>query len=233
MSADKSSQLLKVSVVIVNYNVRDLLRQSLRSIERSLAGIPSEVIVVDNNSVDGSVGMLAKEFPNITVIANRANIGFSAANNQAMRLATGKYLFILNPDTIVEEETIKILIDFMDTHPGAGAVGCRILNPDGTFALESRRSFPTPAVAFYRMTGLSRLFPRSRIFGRYNLTFLPENQVATVDALSGSCMFLRSAALTASEDTDTGRGEAGLFDEDFFMYGEDLDLCYRIQKPTG
>ncbi len=232
MSADKSSQLLKVSVVIVNYNVRDLLRQSLRSIERSLAGIPSEVIVVDNNSVDGSVGMLAKEFPNITVIANRANIGFSAANNQAMRLATGKYFFILNPDTIVEEETIKVLVDFMDTHPDAGAVGCRILNPDGTFALESRRSFPTPAVAFYRMTGLSRLFPRSRIFGRYNLTFLPENQIATVDALSGSCMFLRSAALTASEDADTGRGEAGLFDEDFFMYGEDLDLCYRIQKSS-
>ncbi len=217
-------------MIIVNYNVRDLLRQSLRSIERSLAGILSEVIVVDNNSVDGSVGMLAEEFPNITVIANRVNLGFSVANNQGMRQATGKYFFILNPDTIVEEDTIKVLIDFMETRPDAGATGCRILNPDGTFALESRRSFPTPAVAFYRMTGLSRLFPRSRIFGRYNLTFLPENQTSAVDALSGSCMFLRSAALICSKDTDTTRGEAGLFDEDFFMYGEDLDLCYRIQK---
>ncbi len=230
MSADKPSEFLKVSVVIVNYNVRDLLRQSLRSVARSLSGIPSEVIVVDNNSVDGSVGMLAEEFPDITVIANRSNIGFSAANNQGMRRAAGKYLFILNPDTIVEEETIQVLIDFMDTHPDAGAVGCRILNPDGTFALESRRSFPTPAVAFYRMTGLSRIFPRSKTFGRYNLTFLSEHRTTTVDALSGSCMFLRNAALTGTEEADTGRGKAGLFDEDFFMYGEDLDLCYRIQK---
>ena len=216
---------MTTSVVIVNYNVRDLLRQAIRSIERSLIGIKSEVIVVDNNSVDRSVNMLEREFPHVTVIANRTNVGFSKANNQGINIATGKYIFILNPDTIVEEETIKVLIDFMNTHPDAGAVGCRILNPDGTFALESRRSFPTPAVAFYRMTGLSRLFPGSQTFGRYNLTFLPENQITTVDALSGSCMFLRRVALQESRSD-----EVGFFDEDFFMYGEDLDLCYRIQK---
>ena len=225
---NKPSGPLAVSVIIVNYNVRDLLRQSLRSIERSLTGVSSEVIVVDNDSVDGSVAMLTQEFPLVTVIANRNNVGFSAANNQGIRTSIGKYIFVLNPDTILEEDTIRVLIDFMESHPDAGAAGCRILNPDGTFALESRRSFPTPAVAFYRMTGLSRLFPRSRTFGRYNLTFLPENQATAVDALSGSCMFLRRAALI--RQNESSREETGLFDENFFMYGEDLDLCYRIQK---
>ncbi|MCY4206135.1 MAG: glycosyltransferase [Bacteroidetes bacterium] len=225
----KSPEPVKVSVIIVNYNVRDLLRQALRSIERSLINISSEVIVVDNNSVDGSVSMLVEEFPHITLIVNHENNGFSVANNQGIRVANGEFIFILNPDTIVEEDTIKVLIDFMESHPDAGAVGCRILNPDGTFALESRRSFPTPIIAFYRMTGLSRIFPRSRIFGKYNLTFLPEDQIATVDALSGSCMFLRKSALI-SPDAPPGRGGSGLFDEDFFMYGEDLDLCYRIQN---
>ncbi|MXW82498.1 MAG: glycosyltransferase [Rhodothermaceae bacterium] len=228
--AGTSSEPLKVSVIIVNYNVRDLLRQALRSVNRSLADIPAEIIVIDNNSVDGSVGMLREEFPEVVIIANRSNVGFSAANNQAIREAGGEYLFILNPDTIVEEDTISVLTNFMDTHPDAGAMGCRILNPDGTFALESRRSFPTPEIAFYRMIGLSRLFPRSKTFGRYNLTFLPQDEVAKVDALSGSCMFVRSTALTGSSNNETDPGGAGLFDEKFFMYGEDLDLCYRIQK---
>ncbi len=225
----ESHDAIKVSVIIVNYNVCDLLRQALRSIQRSLVNIHSEVIVIDNNSVDGSVRMLSQEFPFVIVIANQSNVGFSAANNQGIQVAKGEYLFILNPDTLVEEDTVRVLVEFMDSHEDAGAAGCRILNPDGTFALESRRSFPTPAVAFYRMTGISRLFPRSRIFGRYNLTFLPENRVTTVDALSGSCMFLRKIALTNPEESKTGKAVAGLFDEDFFMYGEDLDLCCRIQ----
>ncbi len=229
VSADESNDSIRVSVIIVNYNVRDLLRQALCSIQRSLTNIQSEVIVVDNNSVDGSVSMLAQEFPMVIIIANHSNVGFSAANNQGIRIAKGEYLFILNPDTLVEEDTVGVLVDFMESHEDAGAVGCRILNPDGTFALESRRSFPTPAIAFYRMTGMSRLFPRSKIFGRYNLTFLPEDQVTTVDALSGSCMFLRKAALIKSKESHTGKEVAGLFDEDFFMYGEDLDLCCRIQ----
>ena len=174
--------------------------------------------------------MLHEEFPEITLIANHSNTGFSVANNQGLHIASGEYFLILNPDTIVEEDTIQVFLDFMMEHDDAGAVGCRILNPDGSFALESRRSFPTPTVAFYRMTGLSRLFPHSKIFGRYNLTFLSEDQVTPVDALSGSCMFLRRSALFSSDEHSHPHSGAGLFDEGFFMYGEDIDLCYRIQK---
>ena len=222
---------VQVSVVIVNYNVREFLRQALNSVTRALAGIRSEVFVVDNNSVDGSVAMVSQEFPDVQVIANRKNVGFAAANNQAIRKAKGEYLLILNPDTVLEEDTIRVMADFLDAHPRAGAVGCRILNPDGTYALESRRSFPTPQVAFYRMTGLSRLFPRSERFGRYNLTYLPVDRPAEVDALSGSCMMVRSESLHRdARSSQAENGGAGLLDEDFFMYGEDLDWCYRIQQ---
>jgi GT2 family glycosyltransferase len=239
-----------VSIVIVNYNVREFLQQALRSIERATDGLNVEVFVVDNDSVDGSVEMVRSQFPDVRVIANKRNVGFSKANNQAIRMAHGRYIFVLNPDTIIQEDTLTTLVRFMDEHPEAGAVGCKILNPDGSFALESRRSFPTPEVAFYRFTGLSRLFPRSRRFGRYNLTYLPQNEVAEVDALSGSCMMVRRAALYFSYDetaallaqgkdpnviVERRRGKvkghgAGLFDEDFFMYGEDLDWCFRFQK---
>ena len=193
--------------------------------------------------------MLQADFPSVCVMANDVNAGFAKANNQAIVRARGQYVWILNPDTIVEEETAKVLVDFMDGHPDCGAVGCRILNPDGTFALESRRAFPTLPVAFYRMTGLSHLFPQSRRFGRYNMTYLPADQVSEVDALSGSCMMVRRAAvsyaraafdaLDAEErlfvvqgptKTRALHGGAGILDEGFFMYGEDLDWCYRIQQ---
>ncbi|GIV61579.1 MAG: hypothetical protein KatS3mg044_0445 [Rhodothermaceae bacterium] len=240
--------LLDLSVIIVNYNVREFLEQALRSVMRAGAGLRMEVFVVDNNSVDGSVEMVRRAFPEVHLIANDENVGFGRANNQAIRMARGRYLLILNPDTIVQEDTLVTLLRFMEAHPEAGAVGCRILNPDGTFAPESRRAFPTPAVAFYRMTGLSRLFPRSRRFGRYNMTYLPEDQVAEVDALSGSCMLVRHAALYYARQAWEAAGRdrmpaprpengnpkcehgAGLFDEDFFMYGEDLDWCFRIQQ---
>lgn len=217
-----------LSVIIVNYNVREFLEQALRSLARAGRYVDMEVFVVDNSSVDGSVSMVRSEFPNVTVIANDRNVGFSRANNQAMNAARGRYLLILNPDTIVQEDTLETLIDFMDAHPRAGAVGCKILHPDGTFARESRRAFPTPEVAFYRLVGLASLFPSSRRFGRYNMTYLPEDEVAEVDALSGSCMMVRREALYDSPDV-SGAG-AGLLDEDFFMYGEDLDWCYRIQQ---
>ncbi|MDE2958009.1 MAG: glycosyltransferase [Bacteroidota bacterium] len=246
---DSTAPPCKVSVVIVNYNVREFLEQALRSLQRSLRTLPHEVFVVDNNSVDGSVAMVQEAFPEVILIANTANTGFAKANNQALRRARGEYLFVLNPDTIVEEETVPVLVDFMEHHLDCGAVGCRILNPDGTFALESRRAFPTPPVAFYRMTGLSRLFPNSRRFGQYNMTWLPNDRVAEVDALSGSCMMVRKGALLysatayssldrenldamGSQATDTlpHQDGAGLMDEGFFMYGEDLDWCYRIQQ---
>lgn len=247
--ASRSPGRPDVSIIIVNYNVRDFLEQALRSIQRACQSLESETIVVDNNSIDGSVEMVREQFPGVHVISNTENVGFSRANNEAIQRARGRYLLIINPDTIVQEDTLRTLVDFMDEHPEAGAVGCQILNPDGTFAPESRRSFPTPSTAFYRMTGLSRLFPNSERFGRYNMSYLPEDQVAEVDALSGSCMMVRHTALYCSRDearvrrqkgatTDellqqadtTSAGGAGLFDEDFFMYGEDLDWCYRIQK---
>lgn len=252
------ASVVDVSVVIVNYNVREFLEQALRSVERASAGLGVEVFVVDNNSVDGSVAMVREQFPDVRVIANAENTGFARANNQAIRQALGRYVLVLNPDTLLQEDTLRALVDFMDAHPEAGAAGCRILNPDGTFAPESRRAFPTPAVALYRMLGLSRLFPGSRTFGRYNMTYLPADEVCEVDALSGSCMMVRRAALYqngSAGERKNGRAEAresalrhwdgngtlspspspsqlgaGLFDESFFMYGEDLDWCYRIQQ---
>jgi GT2 family glycosyltransferase len=244
-----SIQRPDLSIIVVNYNVRDFLEQSLRSIQRACRSLETEIIVVDNNSIDGSVEMVRDQFPGVQVLANTENVGFSSANNQAIRRARGRYLLIINPDTIVQEDTLTTLVEFMDEHPRAGAVGCQILNPDGTFAPESRRSYPTPSTAFYRMTGLSQLFPDSERFGRYNMSYLPEDQVAEVDALSGSCMMVRHTALYYSPDELQGRreqdldtddllaeasessgGGAGLLDEDFFMYGEDLDWCYRIKK---
>jgi hypothetical protein len=216
-----------LSVIIVNYNVCGFLEQALRSVQQASRGLQVEVWVVDNNSVDDSVEMVRTRFPSVHLIANEVNVGFGRANNQAIRQAQGRHLLILNPDTIVREDTLLTLVCFLDDHPEAGAVGCQILNPDGSFAPESRRAFPTPEVALYRITGLSRLFPRSRRFGRYNLTYLPVDAIAEVDALSGSCMMVRHAALYQGQGQQAG---AGLFDEDFFMYGEDLDWCFRIQQ---
>ncbi len=253
------TDVVDVSVVIVNYNVREFLEQALGSVRRASTGLSVETFVVDNNSVDGSAAMVRARFPEVRLLANEANVGFARANNQAIREAAGRYLLILNPDTLVQEDTLRALVAFMDAHPEAGAAGCRILNPDGTFAPESRRAFPTPAVALYRMLGLSRLFPESRTFGRYNMTYLPLDEVCEVDALSGSCMMVRTAALHEDgrmggwgagrmggwEDGGTKNQPsshpptlppshtqpgAGLFDEAFFMYGEDLDWCFRIQQ---
>ncbi len=240
-----------VSVVIVTYNVREFLEQALRSVERASAGLAVETWVVDNDSADGSVEMVRERFPDVRLVANEENVGFATANNQAIREAAGRYVLVLNPDTILQEDTLRRLVAFMDAHPDAGAAGCRILNPDGTFAPESRRAFPTPAVAFYRIAGLSKLFPQSPTFGRYNLTYLPVDEVCEVDALSGSCMMVRKDAVLPSSEFGGQSSEfeasarrdaelrapnseppraAGLFDEDFFMYGEDLDWCYRIQQ---
>ena len=220
---EEPSAQIDLSVVIVNYNVCEFLIQTLRSVEQASRDLSVETWVVDNNSIDDSLATVSREFPGVKVIANDQNVGFGAANNQAILRARGEYILILNPDTIVQEDTLVRLKSFMDSHEDCGALGCQILNPDGSFAPESRRSFPTPETAFYRMTGLGRLFPRSKRFGRYNLTYLEQDQESEVDALSGSCMLVRRDALLSENG-------AGLFDEDFFMYGEDLDLCYRIKK---
>lgn len=210
----------RLSIVVVNYNVRHFLEQCLMAIERAQRGMPLEVFVVDNASVDGSPAMVKRRFPWVKLIENHWNLGFSRANNQALRRARGSYVLVLNPDTLIQEDTLQVLIEALDRDPAIGAVGCKLLNPDGTFQLGSRRSLPTPWVAFTRIIGLSRMFPRNRLFGRYNLTYLPPDQGGEVDVLSGSLMMLRKSALD----------RVGLFDEDYFMYGEDIDLCYRIRQ---
>lgn len=218
-SKQRSRQPL-LSVVIVNYNVRAFLQQALTSLFRALKGIPAEVFVVDNASDDGSAAMVRSRFPAVRLLLNRSNVGFARANNLALRQARGRFLLLMNPDTVVQENTLRILLDFFSTHPDAGCAGCTILNPDGTFQLACRRSFPTAWTAFTRISGLSALFPRSRLFGRYNLTYLSADETYEVDAVSGSFMMVRREAYEA----------VGGLDEAFFMYGEDLDWCYRIKQ---
>ena len=176
--------------------------------------------MVDNNSVDGSDEMVSEKFPEIHFIANKENVGFAKANNQALRCATGEFILLLNPDTIVEEDTFEKCLQFMKNHPEAGALGVKMLDGKGNFLPESKRSFPTPAVAFYKAFGLSRLFPGSKTFARYHLGFLSKEETHEVDVLSGAFMFIRKEALV----------KAGPLDESFFMYGEDIDLSYRIIK---
>ena len=214
--------MVKLSVVIVNYNVCYFLEQALLSVRAAVArlGEPVEVFVVDNHSADSSVAMVRERFPEVKLIANQDNPGFSKANNQALRLATGQYQLLLNPDTLVEEDTFRACCDFMDAHPRCGGLGVRMLDGQGHFLPESKRGLPTPAVAFYKIFGLARLLPRSRRFGRYHLGFLSEHEAHEVDVLSGAFMLLRKAALDA----------VGLLDEDYFMYGEDIDLSYRLTQ---
>ncbi|MCI0516017.1 glycosyltransferase [candidate division KSB1 bacterium] len=211
---------MELSIIIVNFNVRRLLEGALASICKATQGLMSEILVVDNASQDGSVAMVREKFPTVQLLVNTQNLGFGRANNQALHLATGKYIVFINPDTLVQEDTFTTLIQFLEHRADVGMAGCKILNPDGTLQLACRRSFPTPWVAFTKMVGLSALFPRSRIFGRYNLTYLDPDQAAEVEAISGSFMLVRRRALE----------QVGFFDETWFMYGEDLDLCYRFRQ---
>ena len=211
---------VELSVVIVSYNVRDFLDQCLTSLERALRGINAEVWVVDNASTDGSAAMVRRRYPWVRLLENRENVGFARANNQALRRARGRYLCLLNPDTLVQENTFRVLLDFLRERNDVGMVGCKILNPDGTLQLACRRSYPTPWVAFTKLVGLSRLFPRSRLFGRYNLTYLDPDEVHPVEAISGSFMLFRRELLD----------DVGYLDESYFMYGEDLDYCYRTRQ---
>ena len=212
---------MKLSVVIVNYNVKHFLEQCLCSVCKAARNVQSaEIIVVDNASSDGSVKYISERFPDITLIASEKNLGFARANNLAIKKSKGEYVLLLNPDTIVTENTFAHFVDFMDKHPEAGACGAYMLHTDGTFALESRRGLPTPFVAFCKMSGLTSLYPKSRLFGRYYMCYLNEFEVDPIEIVSGAYMFIRREALD----------KAGLLDEDFFMYGEDIDLSYRILK---
>ena len=211
---------MKLSVVIVSYNVSHYLLQCLDSLQRALRGIDGEVIVVDNHSRDNSVALVHQAHPEVKVIENLHNLGFSKANNIALRQAKGEYALLLNPDTIVADNTIRDCIAFLDLHPDAGAAGVMMLNADGTVAPESRRGVPTPLTSFYKLSGLCRMFPRSPRFGRYYLGHLPWHTPQRIDIVSGAFCMLRRSVLD----------KVGLLDEDYFMYGEDIDLSYRILK---
>ncbi len=209
-----------ISVIIVNYNVKEYLAQAIISIKRSLKNIKHDIWLVDNNSVDGSVAFIRKEYPEVKIIENKENVGFGKANNQALKKAKGQYIVFLNPDTVVQEDTFTKLLDFFGNTPDAGAATCKIINPDGSFSVDCRHSIPTPLIALWQVLGLSKLFPKSRIFGQYNLTYLDPDHIHTVPAISGSFMMVKREVLK----------NVGYFDERFFMYCEDIDLCHRINE---
>lgn len=211
---------MKLTVIIVNYNVKFFVEQCLDSLERALDGIDSEVFVVDNHSSDGSIEYLKPRFPKVIFIESNHNLGFARANNMAIRQAAGQYVLLLNPDTFVGEQTIKQAIEFMDQHPKAGGAGVKMFNTDGTKALESRRGLPTPLTSFYKMCGLCSKFPESRRFGKYYMGYLSWDKPERIDIISGAFCLMRKEALD----------KAGHLDEDFFMYGEDIDLSYRLLK---
>jgi GT2 family glycosyltransferase len=214
---------MDLSIIIVNYNVRYFLEQCLHSVQGAIGrltevGYEAEVFVVDNNSVDGSPGEVRQKFPGVILIENRENTGFSRANNQAIARSSGRFILLLNPDTVVEEDTFLKCIDFMDSHADAGALGVKMINGRGAFLPESKRSLPTPRVSFHKMFGIAALFPRSRRFGKYHLGYLDPDSTHVVEVLSGAFMFIRTEILE----------KTGYLDENFFMYGEDIDLSYRI-----
>lgn len=211
---------MQLTVIIVNYNVRSFLENALLSIHKAMLNIEGEIFVVDNASDDGSVELVQAKFPEVKLIINQTNIGFAAANNIALTQSSGKYILLINPDTIVQEDTLTSLIEYLENNPQIGLAGCKILNPDGSLQLACRRSIPTPWSAFTKVSGLSALFHNTKLFGKYNLTYLNPNETYEVEAVSGSFMFLRRDVYE----------KVGKLDESYFMYGEDLDWCYRIIK---
>lgn len=213
---------MKLSVIIVNYNVEHFLEQCLYAVRRAMKHVDGEVIIVDNNSIDGSNAMVKKKFPEVKLYENKKNLGFSKANNQGIRKSSGEYVLLLNPDTVVEDDTFTKVVNFMDEHQDAGALGVKMVDGAGKFLPESKRGLPTPSAAFYKMFGISKIFPHSKIFSKYHLGYLDENEIHEVEILSGAFMLLRKKVLY----------EIGLLDETFFMYGEDIDLSYRVIKAS-
>lgn len=211
---------MKLSVVIVSYNVKHYLIQCLDSLQRALDGVDAEIFVVDNHSKDGTADTIARKFSTIKLTASNHNNGFAKANNIALRQATGEYVLLLNPDTFVGETTIKECLGFMDTHPNAGGLGVQMLKSDGSKAMESRRGLPTPMTSFYKMCGLCARHPTDRRFGKYYMCDMPWDKPGRIEIISGAFFMARRSALM----------ETGLLDEDFFMYGEDIDLSYRLLK---
>jgi GT2 family glycosyltransferase len=209
---------MDLSVIIVSFNVRDFLKQCLETVIKASENINVEIFVIDNSSDDDSCTMVELEFPQVILIKNKTNRGFSAANNQAIRKASGRYILLLNPDTVIEDDTLTKCIEFMDIHPGSAATGVRMVNGEGKFLKESKRAFPTPMVAFFKTFGLSSLFPGSGLTNKYYLPHIDSFKTSEAEIVAGAFMFIRREVLN----------KTGLLDEDFFMYGEDIDLSYRF-----
>jgi GT2 family glycosyltransferase len=211
---------MQLSIIIVNYNVRHFLEQCLFSVQKALQNLQAEIIVLDNASGDGSVDYLGPQFPQVKFIANKENTGFARACNQGFKLSSGNFVLFLNPDTIVPEDCFEKCIDFLNQHPDAGAMGVKMLDGTGQFLKESKRSFPSLTTSLFKLSGLSKMFPRSAVFAKYHLGHLNENRNHEVDVLAGAFMMIRKTIFESTHG----------FDERFFMYGEDVDLSYRIQK---
>jgi len=211
---------MELSVIIVSYNVRDYLKQALISLIEAVDGIGHEITVVDNKSTDGSQEMVEREFPSVRLIISGTNEGFSAACNKGIRASSGNYLLILNPDTVVSSDAPARALAFMHSHPEAGAAGARMTDGNGRFLPESKRGFPSPLTSLFRFAGLGRLFPKSALFNAYYLGEMPDDKICRADILTGAFMMIRREALE----------KAGLFDTSYFMYGEDIDLSWRIIK---
>lgn len=209
---------MKLTVIIVSYNVRHYVEQCLNSLTRALDGIDAEIYVVDNHSKDDTVEKITRSYPDINIVASNHNLGFARANNIAIRQSESEYVLLLNPDTFVGENVISECLKFMDGHADAGALGVQMIDSNGKAALESRRGLPSPMTAFYKMSGLCKRYPKSPRFGKYYMGYLPWDKPAEIDVVSGAFCMLRRDALEKVE----------LLDEDFFMYGEDIDLCYRL-----
>lgn len=211
---------MEISIIIVSFRVKHFLEQTIRSAQEALQGRKGEIWVVDNHSADDTMPFVKPKFPNVRFVENDHNVGFAKANNQAIRQARGTFTIILNPDTIITSECINQCVHWMETHPQCGAIGAHMIDGNGHFLPESKRAFPTPWVSFCKIFGLSALFPSSSTFAKYHLRYLDEWQPHPIDILAGAFMFCRTDLLQS----------LGGFDEDFFMYGEDIDLSYRIVK---
>lgn len=213
---------MELSIIIVSYNVMQYLRKCLLSVKKASEGIHCEIFVIDNHSSDGSEEMLQREFPELNLIFNDTNRGFSAANNQGIIAAKGKFVLLLNPDTTVNDDCFIKCLKFMNDHTEAGAVGVKMMDGEGVFLPESKRALPSTATSFFKITGLAAVFPHSSVFNRYYLPNVGINETAPIEVIPGAFMFIRREALE----------KAGIFDEDYFLYGEDIELSYRLLK-TG
>ncbi|KRE51045.1 glycosyltransferase family 2 protein [Paenibacillus sp. Soil724D2] len=211
---------MDLSIIVLNYKTRDLTLACLQSVFSSATYYKYEVILIDNASNDGIIPMVNEQYPQVVSIANTNNVGFSKANNQGIRIAKGRYVLLLNSDTIVQDDTLEVMLRFMDENPNLGASGCKIVLPDGSLDKACKRGFPTPSASFYYAFGFSKLFPKVPRFNQYQLGYLSPDEEYPIDSLVGAFMLIRREAIE----------QVGMLDEEFFMYGEDIDWCYRIKE---